>query len=144
MAHHFGLRAPLPPMPIPRFVRPFTKRVINPVTRLFAARMPGFAIVSYVGRRSGRVYRTPLNVFRRGDEYTFALTYGRDVQWVANVLAAGGCEIDSGGRVTHLVEPRLIHDPKRSRMPQPVRSFLGLIGVHEFLVLREERSGARL
>jgi deazaflavin-dependent oxidoreductase (nitroreductase family) len=127
-------------MPIPRFVRPFTKRLINPVTRLFAARMPGFAMVSYVGRRSGRVYRTPLNVFRRGDEYTFALTYGPDVQWVANVLAAGRCEIESAGRLTRLVEPRLIRDPTRSRMPQPVRAFLGLIGVHEFLVLRADRS----
>jgi deazaflavin-dependent oxidoreductase (nitroreductase family) len=102
--------------------------------------MPGFAMVTYVGRRSGRLYRLPLNLFRRGDEYTFALTYGPDVQWVQNVLAAGGCEIESGGRVTRLVEPRLVHDPTRSRVPQPVRTFLGLIGVHEFLVLREDRA----
>jgi hypothetical protein len=36
--------------------------------------LPGFAILTHVGRRSGRVYRTPINVFRRGDQYLFALT----------------------------------------------------------------------
>jgi deazaflavin-dependent oxidoreductase (nitroreductase family) len=123
-------------MPIPRFVRPFTKRVVNPVTRRFAGRMPGFALLTHVGRRTGRVYRTPLNVFRRGDDYAFALTYGTDVQWVRNVLASGGCEIEVRGRTVRLTEPRLINDPARRRMPTPVRQFLGLIGVEDFLVLR--------
>ena len=36
---------------------------------------------------------TPLAVFRRGDRRVFALTYGPDVHWVKNVLAAGRCEI---------------------------------------------------
>jgi deazaflavin-dependent oxidoreductase (nitroreductase family) len=127
-------------VPIPRFVRPFTKRVINPVTRRFAGRLPAFGMLTYMGRRSGRVYHTPLNVFRHGDEYVFALTYGADVQWVANVLAAGSCDIESGGRTIRLIEPHLVRDPSRSRMPQPVRAFLGLLGVTDFLVMRATRS----
>jgi len=81
------------PVPRTRFLRPFTTRFINPVTRLFAGRMPGFAILTHVGRTSGKTYRTPINVFRRGDSYVFALTYGSDVHWVKNVMAAGavGC-----------------------------------------------------
>lgn len=117
-------------------LRPFTMRVINPVTRLFAGRVPGFAIVRYVGRRSGKAYRTPMNVFRHGDEYVFALTYGSDVQWVKNVLAAGGCELEVRGKVVRLSEPRLIEDPNRRLMPLPVRLFLGLIGVKDFMVMR--------
>jgi deazaflavin-dependent oxidoreductase (nitroreductase family) len=117
-------------------LRPFTMRVINPVTRLFAGRVPGFAIVRYVGRRSGKAYRTPMNVFRHGDEYVFALTYGSDVQWVKNVLAAGGCELEVRGKVVRLTEPRLIEDPNRRLMPLPVRLFLGLIGVKDFLLMR--------
>jgi deazaflavin-dependent oxidoreductase (nitroreductase family) len=74
--------------------------VINPLTRLVAGWLPGFAILSHVGRTSGRTYRIPINVFRRGDHYLFALTYGSDVDWVKNVRAAGGCLLRSRGRAS--------------------------------------------
>ena len=51
-------------------------RFVNPVTRLFAGWLPWFAILTHVGRRSGRSYQIPINAFRRGDHYVFALTYG--------------------------------------------------------------------
>lgn len=43
------------------------------------------AEVEHVGRRSGRTYRNPVNAFRDGDHVTFALTYGRRVDWLRNV-----------------------------------------------------------
>ena len=55
-------------MPARKFLRPFTTRFCNPVSRRFASHLPGFAILVYVGRRSGRTYRTPMNVFRNGDD----------------------------------------------------------------------------
>src|SRR5262245_18434550 len=91
-----------------RPMRRFTARFINPVTRLVAGWLPGFAILSHVGRKSGRTFRIPMNVFRRGDHYYFALTYGSDVDWVKNVLAAGGCELHTLGRDVRLVEPEVI------------------------------------
>src|SRR5258708_9874623 len=39
----------------------------------FAARLPGFGIVTHVGRKSGRIYRTPVNVFREPDGFLIAL-----------------------------------------------------------------------
>ena len=54
-----------------------------------------------------------MNVFRRGDSYVFALTYGADVNWVKNVVAAGECELRTGGRDMRLVEPELFVDPKQ-------------------------------
>lgn len=117
-------------------IRPFTMRIVNPVTRLFAGRVPGFAILRYVGRKSGKTYRTPMNVFRRGNDYVFALTYGPDVQWVKNVLAAGGCEIEVRGKTVRLTDPRVIEDRSRRLMPLPVRLFLGLIGVKDFVLMR--------
>jgi uncharacterized membrane protein required for colicin V production len=36
----------------------------NRITGLFAGWLPGFGIVTHVGRESGKVYRTPMNVFR--------------------------------------------------------------------------------
>src|SRR5262245_4177529 len=120
-----------------RSIRPFTARVVNPVTRLFAGWVPGFAILSHVGRRSGRAYRTPINVFRRGDHYLFALTYGSDVDWVKNVVAAGGCSMRSRGRDVRLVEPEVIHDPELGLMPRPLGPLLGRLNrVTEVLRMR--------
>jgi hypothetical protein len=118
------------------FMRPFTTRVVNPITRRFAGRLPWFGIVVVPGRRTGIVRRVPMNVFRAGGDYVFALTYGADVDWVRNVLAASGCDLDTRGRSIRLREPVVVHDPSRRLMPLPVRFFLGLLGVTEFLRMR--------
>jgi deazaflavin-dependent oxidoreductase (nitroreductase family) len=118
------------------FLRPFTTHLFNPVSRLFVSRLPGFGILSYTGRKSCRRYRTPINVFRRGDDFVFALTYGSEVQWVKNVLAAGGCNITMRGRDISLVEPEIFVDPTRHLMPLPVRLVLRLSDTTEFLRMR--------
>lgn len=119
-----------------QFLRPFTTNVFNRLTRPIAGWLPGFGLLVYRGRKSGKAYRTPMNVFKHGDEYVLALTYGSDVQWVKNVLAAGGTELVTRGRTIRLVDPELFVDSKRASMPQPVRFFLGLMRVTEFMRLR--------
>src|SRR5215467_3082279 len=74
----------------PKSVARFNRAVTNRITRRFAGRVWGFGIVIHRGRRSGRLYRTPINLFRTADGFLIALTYGRDSEWVQNVLAAGG------------------------------------------------------
>jgi deazaflavin-dependent oxidoreductase (nitroreductase family) len=118
------------------FLRPFTTRVFNRISRPFAGWLPGFGILSYIGRKSGKAYRTPINVFKRGDAYIFALTYGSEVDWVKNVLVAGECDLQTRGRLVHLVEPELFVDPTRRLMPLPVRVILGINDVNEFLRMR--------
>jgi deazaflavin-dependent oxidoreductase (nitroreductase family) len=125
-----------PPRPRFRFMRPFTTHVINPFTRLFVHHLPGFAIISYRGRKSGKTYRTPMNVFHVGDHYIFALTYGSDVQWVKNVLAAGEADLQIRDSMIHLTDPELFVDRARRLMPLPVRVGLGLMRVTEFLRMR--------
>lgn len=120
-------------MPKSKPLRPFTTRFVNPLTRPIAAWVPGFAILRYVGRKSGRVYRTPINVFRREGDYIFGLTYSSDVQWVKNVLAAGTAELEQRGRIIKLRDPRLFVDPRASLMPLPVRLFLRFMRVTEFM-----------
>ena len=122
------------------FMRPFTTRVVNPLTRLVAGHLPWFGIIVVRGRRSGVIRRVPMNVFRVEDRWVMALTYGRDVDWVKNVLAAGGCRLETRGRVVALRDPELIHDPSRRMMPFPVRQFLWLIGVTDFLRVRPTSS----
>jgi PPOX class probable F420-dependent enzyme/deazaflavin-dependent oxidoreductase (nitroreductase family) len=112
-------------------------KYLNPFMRHFAARVPGFGIVTHIGRRSGKQHRTPVNVFERADHVVFMLTYGSDTDWVKNVRAAGRCELSTAGREIALVEPELIVDRSRSLAPKPVRVIGELIGVIEFLRMQK-------
>jgi deazaflavin-dependent oxidoreductase (nitroreductase family) len=122
-------------MPLPRRLAKFNRVVTNRVLGPLARYLPGFAIVSHVGRRSGRTYRTPVNAYRRGSGYVIALVYGADSQWVRNVLAAGGADIETRGRRLHVVGPEVVRDPARSLVPRPVRVPLRLADVAEFMLL---------
>ena len=51
-------------MPIPKAVARVNLRLTNPILMPLARRLPGFAVVTHVGRRSGKAYRTPVNLFR--------------------------------------------------------------------------------
>jgi deazaflavin-dependent oxidoreductase (nitroreductase family) len=122
-------------MPIPIAIASFNKRVTNRLTTPFAGHLPGFAVVMHRGRTSGRMYRTPVNAFRRSDDYVFVMTYGADVDWVRNVEAAEECDIETRGRLVHLVQPRRFSDPARDAVPGPVRMILRLIDVDEFMAM---------
>ena len=134
-------KPPRPPKPYMAVIRPFTTHVFNRFSRLFVRWLPGFGILVYRGRNSGRTYRTPMNAFRRGNDWIFALTYSSQVQWVKNVMAAGEAHLEHGSTTTHLVEPELFVDPKRRLMPFPIRQFLGLMRVSEFLRMRAAPDG---
>jgi deazaflavin-dependent oxidoreductase (nitroreductase family) len=123
-------------MPLPKRLARFNLAVTNRLTGPFARRLPGFAVVLHVGRRSGRTFRTPVNMFRTGDGYVIALTYGSDSQWVRNVLAAGEVDVETRGERLHLVEPEIVHDVRRSRVPAGVRPVLGIVNVSDFMLLR--------
>jgi deazaflavin-dependent oxidoreductase (nitroreductase family) len=130
-------------MPLPKTLARFNRIVTNPILRQVAGRLPGFAIVTHVGRRSGRVYRTPVNLFRADDRCVVALTYGSDSQWVRNVLTAGDCEVETRSERIHLTEPEIVHDPQRALVPTPVRRILGLMNVSDFMILRRSAEPRR-
>jgi deazaflavin-dependent oxidoreductase (nitroreductase family) len=119
----------------------FNRLVTNRVTGPLAPWLPGFGVIVHVGRKSGREYRTPVNVFRNQGQYVVALTYGRDADWVRNVQAAGGCDLVTRGRRHRLTAPQLVHDESRQRVPRPVRAALRLQDVADFLVFDEAEEG---
>ena len=123
-------------MPIPRIVRRWNKAGLNKVTRRVAPWMPGLGVVIHRGRRSGRVYQTPVNVFATEDGYVLALTYGPDTDWVKNVLAAGWCGLMTRGRVISLTSPRLFRDETRRDIRPLERQVLRIISVADFLSLK--------
>jgi deazaflavin-dependent oxidoreductase (nitroreductase family) len=122
-------------MPIPYAVARFNRHFTNHLTRLIAGWMPGFGIVIHTGRRSSRVYRTPVNVFRGGDGYRIALTYGAESDWVRNVVAAGGCDLVLLGRHRTLTQPRIISDPTCRWAPPVVRQVLRVIHASQYMQL---------
>lgn len=122
-------------MVLPKGLARFNRVVTNRLGNVFSGRAPGFARIIHRGRRSGREYRTPVNVFRHDDGYLVALTYGPGSDWVRNVLAAGECTLETRGRTEKCANPHVVHDPDRRALPTPVRQFLGLIGATDLLYL---------
>ena len=123
-------------MPIPRTIARLNRYVANPVLRRIARVAPGFGIVHHIGRTSGRIYTTPVNVFRENEDYVIALTYGSQSDWAKNVLVAGGCDLETRGRTVHLVNPVLEIDRRKDWAPLPVKLVLRIIGVNDVLRLR--------
>ncbi len=122
-------------MPAPRSIARFNRRFANRLFLRVAGYLPGFAIVNHVGRKSGRAYRTPVNVFRTDGGYIIALTYGSESEWVKNVLAAGSCELQTRGRRVHLFNPHIKTDRSKSWAPLPVKLILDLIDAPQYLQL---------
>ena len=70
------------------------KHTLNRVTSRIARTSHGpFALVRHVGRKSGKSYETPIIVQRVTDGFVIELTYGDQVDWYRNIVAANGCGI---------------------------------------------------
>ena len=123
-----------------RWVAAFNLAVTNRITSRFAARLPGFGILTHVGRKSGKVYRTPVNVFRAPGGFLIALTYGRESEWIKNVVDAGACQLETRRAVYQLSAPTIVHDHTRRRFPLVVRTVLGIIGANDFMELSTSRA----
>jgi deazaflavin-dependent oxidoreductase (nitroreductase family) len=125
-------------MPLPHWLTRVNLAFANRLTRPLAARLPWFGVIEHIGRRSSNVRQTPLNAFRRAkDRWIVALTYGPEVQWGQNVLAAGRCRMLVQGRWIELTAPRRFRDPARSQVPLLIRWVLAVLRVDWFLELRE-------
>lgn len=75
------------------------KNTLNKVTMRVARSGHGpFSLVRHVGRKSGKTYETPIVVARVPEGFIAELTYGEDVNWYRNIVAAGGCELLVDGR----------------------------------------------
>jgi deazaflavin-dependent oxidoreductase (nitroreductase family) len=79
---------------------------------MWAGWAPSFGILEHVGRRSGKPYRTPLNVFDAEVDgkpgVAILLSYGPDRDWVKNLNAAGGGQIKHYGRMHSYTDPRVV------------------------------------
>ncbi|WP_024804804.1 nitroreductase family deazaflavin-dependent oxidoreductase [Nocardia sp. BMG51109] len=120
-------------MPFPRALAKFNRRVTNRVANPVAGRVPGMGIIVHTGRSSGRVYRTPITLFSQDGVYRVALTYGRDVDWLKNILAAGEFQVETGGHTVTVRDPVVRHDAGASWAPPGFRQAFGAFGVEFYL-----------
>ena len=124
-------------MPIPRVVARFNRVVTNPIQRLWAGRLPGMVIVEHVGRRTGRLYRTPVNARRESDGFSIALTYGAETDWVRNVMAAGGGHVVYRRKRIEFTDPTIAAaSDVLAAWPAPARFVLRLLRVDSAMQLR--------
>src|SRR5262245_57562579 len=109
-------------MNIPFFVREVNRMFTNNVFSTFAWLVPPFAMLTHVGRKTGRVHHTPIAAFRCDEGFAVPLWYGRDVDWVRNLLKAGHGEIEHMGLRTKVGNPRLVDfDEAAERLPLTLR-----------------------
>jgi deazaflavin-dependent oxidoreductase (nitroreductase family) len=117
----------------------FNRTVGNRIAGPMMARMPGFGVLHHRGRKSGREYRTPVKLFRHGDDYVITLPYGAGTDWVKNVVAAGGGDLAVGRRLVHVVRPTLFKDDGTVPIPKVLRMVLARMKVTEFISLTPEK-----
>ncbi len=123
-------------MPVPhavaRFNKRYTNRFIEPVVR----RLPGFAVVHHIGRRSGTNFATPIRLFARGDGSSLVvLTYGERADWVRNVIASGGEIQDSAGRHRLRTVELVDRDAVAAELPAIVRLATRVLRIDQLLRL---------
>ena len=120
-----------------RFNRRLPNRVIGTVA---GRRLSPVALMVHQGRRSGRRYRTPVMPLPLRDGFLVSLPYGPERDWVRNVLAAGRCTIQRGGRRFELADPRLLDAAGAAPLlPAALRPVLRLLPGAHFLRLARAR-----
>ena len=126
-------------MPIPKGVAVFNKYVTNRLFLLFAGWIPPLAIVNHQGRSSGHSYRTPIMAFPTEDGFVLALTYGRRVDWVKNLIASRYGILEYIGKEFEIYNIRVTkYDEVKRMFPLLIRSFLSIISVDYCLIVENK------
>ena len=122
-------------------------RLLNPLILSLAGsrRLPMFAVIHHRGRRSGRLYSTPVGARLTRDGFVIPLTFGRQADWFRNVQAADGCVIRWKGSDYVLIEPEVIDwATARSSFYPLERVMMPIIGIEQFVRLRNAPSSVSL
>ncbi|HET6915712.1 MAG TPA: nitroreductase family deazaflavin-dependent oxidoreductase [Acidimicrobiales bacterium] len=123
-------------MQLPRALARINRRVVNPIQLRYASIVPGHGIVGHRGRRTGRSYRTPVLVFRRPGGFAMIVGYGVGSDWVRNLLAGDGGELQHRRQRYKLCGPRLERGTEAyEALPAVIAFFARLAGVEAVLLV---------
>jgi deazaflavin-dependent oxidoreductase (nitroreductase family) len=123
-------------MHLPRLLRRVNRVFTNPIMGTFAWLVPPLAVVHHVGRKSGRPYRSPVLAFPTAKGFVIPMTYGRDVDWARNLVAAKGGAIQQLGRRNVVRNPRIVGtEAAYPHLPPLVRDALRIADLPGYVLL---------
>ena len=114
-------------------------RLINPlVLRLAGTRLlPLYGVIQHRGRRSGRLFHTPVVVRPTPDGFVVPMPWGERTDWCRNVRAAGGCAIRWKGRYYPVDRPETVDTHAvMSAFSNLERAIMSRLGITRCLRLR--------
>lgn len=118
-------------------IRIINKHVTNKILVHISGRKFGhLAILSHVGRKSGKLYRIPIIAEPIKNGFVIALTYGKKVDWYENVMAKGGCSLNWKNKEYILINPEFIDkEIGVTAFPDIFQSVLRKMGIQYYLRL---------
>ncbi|HZM42856.1 MAG TPA: nitroreductase family deazaflavin-dependent oxidoreductase [Acidimicrobiales bacterium] len=136
-----GMRAKSPP-------------VLNTVRRISRATKPmvlktagqagtSTSVIRHVGRSSGQEYETPVSALTTDGGFLIALPYGRNTDWLKNVLASGSATVVDQGTTYTVDQPEIVplSEAEPDLPPDTLRP-LHLFRVEECLRIRRAPEAA--
>lgn len=132
-----GLRWQL--TPVVDAVRHVNRSVTNPrVMRTAGSAGTQTSIIRHVGRTSGRVFETPVDIIETPSGLLIALPYGTRADWLRNVLTAGSATVVDNGEPIDVDRPTIVATSDVAAMiPARTLRTLRLLGVRQCLHLEK-------
>ena len=125
--------------PVVDAVRRVNRSVTNPrVMRTAGSAQTQTSVIAHVGRKSGRVYETPVDVISTTTGLLIALPYGTRVDWLRNVVAAGSATVLTHGDRVDVERPTIVATADVAALiPRRTLRTLRLLGVNQCLHLEK-------
>ena len=99
--------------------------------------IPIWAVVRHRGRRSGKLYSTPIAIRPTPDGFVLPLPWGEGTDWCRNLRAAGGGVVRWGGAEIEITSPEIIDMADAlSAFDALMRPIVKRIGIKKFLRVR--------
>ena len=119
------------------YVRYFNKHILNRIVLWIAYKGIGpYSVVTHRGRRSGRIYKTPVLASHVEEHIYIPLPYGDQVDWLRNILAHDGCVIFWKGEEIAASDPVVVEaETALPTLPEGRRNLLDRPDVEKFLRL---------
>lgn len=113
-------------------------RLFNPFAMLLAGTplLPLYGVITHRGRRSGKLFRTPVVVRPTPDGFIVPMPWGEGTDWYRNVRAAGECTIRWKGRDYAMVRPEVLDTATQAAAFDPrQQGMMARFGINKVLRL---------
>jgi len=120
-------------------LRPLTAIFNRPAAALAGSRiLPFWSVVRHRGRRSGRLFATPVAARRTADGFAIPLAFGETADWCRNLLKAGGATVRWSGREYPVGDPVIVDAERATAAFSPFeRRAIRALGIRRFLLVRD-------